>query len=662
MTTPLLRLGSAWYPELWDDAVIAADLRLMQKLGFNAVRIGDFAWSHFEPEDGRFDTAWMERVMDLAAQYGLGVIMCTPTAGPPAWLLHAHPDIGWVERAGYRHGIGGRQAADYSHPVFQHYSRRITEVVAKAFGRHPALIGWQTDNELAGHQKVSLSESALSGWHNWLRRRYGTVAQLNSCWGSDVWSNRYNSFEQVPGPHPLPTYCHNHSLLTEYRRFMIDVALEFQRQQVAIIRSHSHAPITHNSEDSIDEWDLTRDLDFAGHDCYTNHMAMPSVVYRMDCFRALKPGRRFWVMETEAEGAMVDGDAPPGRTTTTAMLAYASGAEGVSYWPWRSNRAGAEITSHDGIVHPCGVPTTAWGPAQRTSELRGRLDVLLREFSPAPAQVAFVRSERNGHCNYIERIAGLEPNFNFRARLEAHYQDLRALGAWRDVIYDQAEVSAYRLVLTPYLPYATPEFLARMQAHLAGGGIWVVGPYSGYLTGHHTNPTNGLLGDLGELLSLDVRAWTGVRNQSVNLADGVVTTALMRAHAFAPAPGDELLGTYAGGPLGGLAWGLRRQVGPGTVYVLGSEITDDARRLVHHSILQREGIAMHALSGNVLRIPQVAADGRRAWALINADPILRTVALPQTGRNLLDGNAVGSSLDMPGYSSAFIEFNQSVEG
>lgn len=662
MSTPLLRLGSAWYPEHWDDAVIAEDLRLMGELGFNAVRVADFAWSRLEPEDGRFDTAWLRRAMDLAHQHGIGVILCTPTAGPPAWLMHAHPEIGWVERTGYRHGLGGRQSADYCHPLFQQYSRRITEVMARELGRHPALIAWQTDNEFGGHQKVSLSASALDGWHRWLERRYGTIAHLNACWGTHVWSNHYHAFDLVPGPHPLPTYCHNHSLHAEYRRYMLDAVLEFQRQQVGIIRAHSAAPITHNSEDSLDEWDLTRDLDLAAHDCYTSMMPVERVLYRMDCFRALKPGRRFWVMETGSDGELADGPFPAGWLANVAMLSYAAGAEGVSFWPWRSNRSGAEMVNHDGLVHACGVRNTAWQPALRASALRSRLDDVLRSFAPAPAQVAFVRSERNGHANYIERIAGLEANFDYRGRVEAHHRDLVAVGAWRDVIYDQAEVASYRVVMSPYVPYTTPEFLARMQAHLAAGGTWVVGPYSGYLTAHNTNPMNGLLGDLGAMLGLDVQAWTPARQQPVIMSDGSVTTALMQAHAFAPAPGDEVLGTYGGDRIGGLAWGLRRRVGPGTVYVLGSEIGAEARRELHRGILTAAGIALHPLPSQILRLPQIDGQGRRAWALVNAGRQACRVPLPCPGRDLLSATVPGSELVMEPNSNAFIAFDTAVEG
>ena len=662
MNAPLLRLGAAWYPEHGNEADLRHDLERMHELGFNSVRVGEFAWSRFEPKPGQYDTDWLLHAIDLAHAAGIGVIMCTPTAGPPAWMLHAQPELGFVTPEGYRHGIGGRQAADYCHPLFQAHSRRITEVVARVFGRHPSIIGWQTDNELRGHQKLSLSPSALVGWHHWLEQRYGTIDQLNAVWGTHVWSNHFLAFDQIPGPHPLPTYTHHHSLLINYRHYMNDVAVEFQRQQVAIIRQHSAAPIAHNSEDSVDEWDLTRDLDVAGHDCYGRLLPLNTVVLRMDCMRALKPGRRFWVMETDAEGELADALFPEGWAANFAMLSYASGAELVSYWPWRNNRTGCEMGGHDGLLHACGRPTQSWEPALRTSALRRQLDYLLRDFQPAPATIAFTRAERNGHYFYIDRTGGLEANFDYRRRVGAHHDTLTALGVWRDVVYDQASITGYGVVVSPYLPYTSPDFLVRMQAHLAGGGVWVVGPYTGYLAEHHTNHRHCLFGELETMLGLDVRVFRPIRPMPVTFADGSTGTATMHAAAFAPAAGDEILGRYSGDRLVGLAWGVRRRIGAGVVYVLGAEIDDAARQRLYSSILTRENIPSHLTPTGVVRLPQRDAAGRCGWALVNTQRTTQTVTLPVSGLECLSNVRCNGTLTMAGNSNALVVFDRPVAG
>lgn len=653
----LLRLGAAWYPEQWRRDVLLQDLRMMREVGLNAVRVGEFAWARFEPSEGRYETGWMREAMDLAHEHGIAVVLCTPTATPPAWLLKKHPDVGYVSPDGYRHKHGGRQHGDYNNPTFRAYGRGVTEAIARDLGRHPALIAWQTDNELRGHQKVSVSEPALRGWHAWLRARYGEIGALNESWGTDVWSQRYDAFEDVPGPHPLPTYSHNVSLLTNYRRYMSDSVCEFQREQVEIIRRHSGAPITHNSEDSVDEWDLTRDLDFAGTDTYVHGSAPQHVFFRIDCFRCLKRGVPFWTMETGSEGSLFGELNPEGWLACFAAMSYAGGAAGISYWPWRQQRAGAEI-DHTAIVSAAGRPTTGSAEVAKVGALRRRLEPILREYRPARAEAAFVRSEYNGHYFFIERVAGLEANFDFRGRLEEEYQTLRSLGLWRDVVYDQAPLDGYRIVFSPYLPYASDDFLARMRAHLEAGGAWVAGPYCGYRERDHTVPTNGELGRLEAMLGITTRYTVRSHAGEVTLSGGLRTKASMSSLVFEPGPEDEVLGTYEHPRLRGQAWGIVRRFGRGRVYLPGSRLEPAARAALYGEILRREGIPCTPLPERVAVFPQEASDGRRAWAIVNWDEKVHDVALPQPGRDLLaEGSSSRATLQMQPFSTAFVAFD-----
>ena len=47
--------GVAYYPELWEETVVEADILRMKALHINTVRIGEFAWSVMEPREGAFD-------------------------------------------------------------------------------------------------------------------------------------------------------------------------------------------------------------------------------------------------------------------------------------------------------------------------------------------------------------------------------------------------------------------------------------------------------------------------------------------------------------------------------------------------------------------------------------------------------------------------------
>src|SRR5271157_2672167 len=71
--------GVAYYPEYMPSDRLDKDVELMQKAGITVVRVGESTWSRWEPRDGDFQFAWMQRVLDRLHQAGIKVILGTPT-------------------------------------------------------------------------------------------------------------------------------------------------------------------------------------------------------------------------------------------------------------------------------------------------------------------------------------------------------------------------------------------------------------------------------------------------------------------------------------------------------------------------------------------------------------------------------------------------------
>jgi beta-galactosidase len=97
---PAVLLGVAWYPEQWPPERWDQDLALMEAAGIRMVRIGEFAWSSMEPQEGRYELDWVERAIAKAAAHHIFVVLGTPTDAPPAWLTGKYPETLRVDETG----------------------------------------------------------------------------------------------------------------------------------------------------------------------------------------------------------------------------------------------------------------------------------------------------------------------------------------------------------------------------------------------------------------------------------------------------------------------------------------------------------------------------------------------------------------------------------
>ena len=160
---PALLLGAAWYPEQWPESRWEADLALMQAAHITFVRVGEFAWSTFEPKEGDFELDWMARAVRLAEKHGIAVVMGTPSAAPPAWLTQTYPETLRTREDGRKDEHGNRQQFDWSNPKYRELARLMAEKMAERFGHDPDVIGWQIDNELCELELRAGDAGTVSG-------------------------------------------------------------------------------------------------------------------------------------------------------------------------------------------------------------------------------------------------------------------------------------------------------------------------------------------------------------------------------------------------------------------------------------------------------------------------------------------------------------------
>ncbi len=491
-----MKLGVCYYPEHWPPALWADDARRMAELGIRWVRIGEFAWSRIEPAPGRFDWAWLDEAVETLGAAGLSIVMCTPTATPPKWLVDAHPDMLAVDAHGRPRGFGSRRHYCFSSEAYRSECARITEAVAGRYGRHPAVRAWQTDNEFGCHDTtISYSPNAARRFRSWLARRYQSVDALNRAWGAVFWSQEYRDFDAVEPPNLTVTEA-NPSHRLDYNRFASDEVASFNRLQVEIIRRLSPGrDVTHNFMGFYTEFDhfaVGRDLDLASWDSYPLgfleqfwfsedekrrylRQGHPDIsAFHHDLYRGVGRGR-WWVMEQQpgpVNWARYNPAPLPGMVRSWTWEAFAHGAEVVSYFRWRQAPFGQE-QMHAGLNRP---DNTLDQGGVEAGEVAAEL-AAMGELPPCErTAVALVFSYE------ADWQFGVQPHaegFRWLRLAFEVYAALRRLGLDIDIVAPGADLAGYRLVVAPSLPILDEACLAALEA---SGAVVLFGPRSGSRT------------------------------------------------------------------------------------------------------------------------------------------------------------------------------------
>ena len=659
--------GAAYYPELWPESEIPRDLARMKELGINVVRIGEFAWSRMEPDEGRIDLSFFRRVMDQLHAADIAVVLCTPSATPPIWLTHGHPDRLFVDHTGTALVHGARQHVSTDHPAMRAATARIVEAMASQLGRHPALIAWQIDNEFKCHVGEDFNPASVQRWHDYLQTRYGTIDALNDAWGTEIWSQRYQAFPQVPAPLRTP-FLHNASLSTAYTLFTRESIATFMEEQNAVIRRHSSAPITHNFSlgFGVNFERMARDLDFLSWDDYPSANAWHRIVLQSDFFRPGKPGRPFWLMETSPShngwlGNNREVTHPPGFLRVEAVAAYALGAEAFNYWLWRQQRSGAELP-HGAILQSWGTESIGWREVASVEAARRELEPLFTQSTPAPARIAVTWSDRARAMLQTEAIGANPPagrRVDYASIVYGWHRRLLDLGYHREFRFEGAPIDDLAVLITPAMPAVDDVFLARVKPWIEAGGIWIVGPFTGTRTPEHTAHTTAGLGALEALAGVETVfgfpiTQTGARGRAFDLNPELTGWAL----ALRPRdPATHVLGTIQGGSADGLAWIVERPLGRGRI-VLATADPLAARdeepifdRLVRH-YAAKAGVAplAQAKPHPVLLAPRLLADGRPLLITLNMEGAELTVDLPGGTDALTQAPIAPGPLTLPPYS------------
>lgn len=551
---PMTTLGVCYYPEHWPRERWQTDAAAMAELGLGLVRIGEFAWSRIEPEAGRYYWAWLDEAVATLADAGLQVIMGTPTACPPKWLVDKYPEVLPLDEHGRVRRFGSRRHYCFGSTIYRAEAARITEAVAQRYGSNPAITGWQLDNEYGCHNTTPvLSADGLSAFRAWLRERYGDIDALNTAWGTVFWSQEYRRFSEIDFPYATVTEANPAHRLDHWRFSSAQVA-EFNREQAGIVRAHAHADawITHNFMGNFIDFDhyaLGVDIDVASWDSYplgfldvgwftdkdkqtyrqTGHPDWTA--FHHDLYRGVCDGR-FGVMEQQPGPVnWAANNAAPlaGMVRLWTLEAIAHGAEFVSYFRWRQVPF-AQEQMHAGLLLRDATAAPALPEVERVvRELREPLLELAMRDQADASRVALVMD--------YEALAmlAIQPHGEAAEPLLAAfewYSACRRLGLDIDIVPRSHDLSAYRLVLIPCLPNLDAALVAKLDDSDAR---IVVGARSGSRTRDMQLPAELAPGPLQQLMPLKVAAVDALRpgcTPAVNLSEELDNLAIGHAQRW----------------------------------------------------------------------------------------------------------------------------------
>ncbi len=491
-----IELGVCYYPEHWSEELWEDDYKRMKELGFSIVRVGEFAWSIFEPNEGEFSFEFFDRAINLAAKCGLKVVLGTPTATPPAWLTFKYPEVLNVSMEGVQYQHGQRRHYNYNSAIYRELSARIVRKMVDHYKDHKAVIGWQIDNELNCETNVFYSDADHQAFRVWLQQKYGTLDHLNKAWGAVFWNQTYTEWEQVHLTRPTVSDSPNPHQALDEKRFISDSAISFAEIQANIMRelAPNQWVTTNGLFGHLDNHKMTDELlDFFAYDSYPNF----STIYPDKGDKPLLDRKWSWnltgvrsisenfaVFEQQSGpggwvNRMEQPSPKPGQMRLWTYQSIAHGADMVLYFRWRTANIGTEIYWH-GINDYHNQPNRRVQEAARVGEEVAKIAERVVG-SKYKAEVAILKDYDNEWDGELDHWHGPLEQRSILSWVKAlQYNHIPMDAVYLNDKTTITDIQKYKVLIYPHATILTSETAALLSAYVENGGKVIFGCRTGY--------------------------------------------------------------------------------------------------------------------------------------------------------------------------------------
>lgn len=503
--------GADYNPEQWlhDPKVLEQDIEMMKEAKVNILSIGMFSWAKLEIDEGIYDFAWLDKVLDRLKENKIKVFLATPSGAKPQWMSIKYPEIRRVNALGQREFPGRRHNHCPSSPIYRQKVQQINEKLAQRYSHHEAVLGWHLSNEYGGYCYCPLCQARF---RKWLEEKYGTIEKLNRAYWSTFWSHTYNSFEEIQAPSPLGED-HVHALKLDWKRFSSDNALDFCKFERDTVRKFNpDLPITTNFMEFFLDYDYgqwAKELDFVCWDSYPQWHVFDDPSYTAsytamnhDLIRSLKANQPWVLMESTpscTNWRSLSTLKRPGMNILSSFQAVAHGADSVQFFQWRKSRGSSE-KFHGAFVDHVGHLNTRVG--REACQLGSMLDSLSQIVgSRVKAKVALIYDTQNRWM--VEDSEGpRNQGMEYLELCHEYYRPLFNRGIAVDVVDETADFSQYQLVIGPMVHMIRGDFAHKINDFVSNGGCYISTFWSGIVNETDLCFLGGFPGPLKEVLGI----------------------------------------------------------------------------------------------------------------------------------------------------------------
>lgn len=659
--------GCDYNPEQWLDRpdILEEDIKMMKKANINAVSLGIFSWSVYEPSEGEYHFEWLEKTIDNLYKNGIYTILATPSGARPAWLDEKYPEAMRTDCYGQKEHHGFRHNHCMSSPVYREKVSNIIRKLAEHTGGHPGVIMWHISNEFGGECYCPL---CVKRFQDYLADKFDNdISKLNHAWWNTFWSHNYSSFGQIEPPFANGERT-NLGLDLEWKRFTTWNMNDYMKSEIKLLKELTPGlPVTTNFMQFYSGLDynvMAEELDVISWDSYPAlhndsepfYKTMENNSFYHAVMRSMKRDRPFMMMES-APGLVnwqeYNKVKRPGVHKLFSMQAVACGSDTVQYFQWRKGRGSFE-QYHGAVIDHLGKDDT-----RIFEEVKDLGDALKKISKTAgtviEAKAALLYDWDNKWA--IEDIKGLSNNTkNYDAVCCSFYSAFLRLGIEMDVIASDRDFANYGIIIAPMLYMLRPGVADRLESFVSKGGQLLATYLTGYVDINQLCYLGGFPGDgLNKLFGVISEEIDTLYPSDSNLAkfkDGSEGSIKDYAEILR-LNGAEVLAEYGYDFYKGTPAVTAHSYGKGTAYYVGARICNDSLRRIFLEMAEKAGIEYKKIPLGIEYHKRTAGRENYEFYLNNTEDVLSVENV--TGTNILNGQNIDGVLVLEKYETAVIE-------